>query len=100
MVGYAPTPADFQSAASTKLASSPLCLQMDSNHRTQMRADLQSAAIATMRYRRGVPYRVTTDKSYRTYSLNTTTAFNWEIVVLCMEHIVEVNGFEPMTLCV
>ena len=50
MVGYAPTPADFQSAASTKLASSPLCLQMDSNHRTQMRADLQSAAIATMRY--------------------------------------------------
>jgi hypothetical protein len=24
MVGYAPTPADFQSAASTKLASSPM----------------------------------------------------------------------------
>ena len=28
-----------------------LCLQMDSNHRTRKGADLQSAAIATMRYR-------------------------------------------------
>ena len=68
-VGYAPTPVDFQSTASTKLASSPIggrpllfhkvftrafghmCLQMDSNHRTRMRGDLQSPAIAAMRYR-------------------------------------------------
>jgi hypothetical protein len=50
MVGYAPTPADFQSAASTKLASSPIVGVDGLEPPNSMRADLQSAAIATMRY--------------------------------------------------
>ena len=76
MVGYAPTPTDFQSVASTKLASSPIVRVDGLKPPNSMRADLQSAAIATMRYPLGASYRVTTDKSYRTYSLNPTTAFN------------------------
>jgi hypothetical protein len=50
MVGYAPTPTDFQSVASTKLASSPIVGVDGLEPPNSMRADLQSAAIATMRY--------------------------------------------------
>ncbi len=49
-VGYAPTPVDFQSTASTKLASSPIVRVDGLEPPNSMRADLQSAAIATMRY--------------------------------------------------
>ncbi len=75
MVGYAPTPVDFQSTASTKLASSPIVGVDGLEPPNSMRADLQSAAIATMRYPNGVPY-YSHLIALSCYSLNPTTALN------------------------
>ena len=50
MSGIEPLPLDFQSSASTKLASSPIGGSKWTRTTEPEGADLQSAAIAAMRY--------------------------------------------------
>ena len=66
----------------------PLCLQKDSNLRTRMGADLQSAAIAAMRYRH--LFVIPLGLEPRTHTLKVYCSTNW-----AKRSIVVPQGFEP-----